>query len=323
MLGLGRLLNKYRMWRYGGATGLNYVSASATMTTVVAIPWLFGYIFCFIFIPDPFLEGSIVVMSGLWIGYCYGVYAYAKVDATKYRPLPQALFRFPDGGQAKYDIMIPQDGFVEECDFDDGTKGYRINFGKRLQYWDRRSEFPFVFDYGLFKLPAKKPDECFEFMSEGEYFHKQIAIKTPACENVSFYVHGWIQDKDGRYVPVGQVYDCSLAYKRALNKDEKKTPKELRESQFFGMAFMHERNRRILLERHSTTLENIVDAKEVDSRDFEGRVEKGMDTRRGLYKHILDTEKSLVQRIKANLFKIFLAVLLLIGFLWLIGVIRF
>jgi len=219
--------------------------------------------------------------------------------------------------------MIPPDGFSEECDFDDGSTGWSVNLGKRLQYWDKRSEFPFVFDHALLRLPAKKPDECFSFLSAGEFFHMGIAINNPACEDVSIYIHGWIQDKDGQYIPVGEIMDCSFNYEKAIDVKSRKDAKQLTEGMFFGMAFRHERSRRILLEKHATTLEQIVEAKEVDARNFEERVEQGMDTRRGLYKHILDTGKSMMQKIKANLFKIFLAVLLLIGFLWFIGVIRF
>lgn len=319
---LESLVDRWRTWRYGGVTGLNYVSSNAKMTSVVALPWLAGYLLCFMFIPDPFLEVSIIVMSVIWIVYCYGVYAYAKIDATNYRPFPQSMWRFPDGGTRKFNLMVPPDGFEKLCDFDDGTQGWRINLGRRFQYWDKRSDFPFVFDYALMRL-SKDPDGSFSFLSAGEFFHKGIAIKHPACEDVSFYVHDWIQDKDGRYVPVGEINDCTLAYKQALKNARTMKGKELMEAKYFGMAFLHERSRRMILEKHTLTLEKMVESEEKDATDFRKRVDDGINKRRELFKSILDTGKPLIQRIKANLLKIVLIGLGIFVFLWLIGVIRF
>lgn len=317
------ILDRYRTWRYGGVTGLNYIQANATMTTIVALPWLIGYLVCFMFVPDPFLEVSIIMESIIWIFYCYGVYAYAKVDATRFRPYPQSQWRFPDGGSRKFDLKVPPDGFSKECDFEDGTQGWRVDLGQRLQYWDKRSDFPFVFDYALWRLP-KTPDECFQYLSAGEFFHKGIAIKHPACEDISVYVYGWIQDEKGMYVPVCTINDCSLTYNKALIDEViDKSPRKLSKSHKFEMAYRNERRRRMMLQRHSETLEDMVDAGMKDSRDYQKRVEDGMTKRRNLYKNIMDTEPPLIEKLKANLWKIILIVLVIVAILWFFGLLPF
>lgn len=313
-----RLFGWYRSWRFGGITGQNLVESNAKMTSIVALPWLVGYLFCFMFVPDPFLEPSIIMMSIVWIFYCYGIYSYAKVDATSYRPFPQSIWKFPDGGSRKYNLMIRPDAWSKECDFKDGEQGWRVDLGRHYQYWDNRSDFPFRFNHALLKLDAK-PDECFSFSSEGEFFHKGIAIKHPACEDLSVHIYGWLQDENGEYYPVGAVNDCSLSYVKALESEETHRPSELRKANLFEVAYRTERRRRMMLQRHADTMEDIVDSDEKDARDFRKEVKRGISTRRDLFEHIVDTKPPLMQRIKGTLWKIALGVILIVAFLWFIG----
>lgn len=315
MFGLGE---RWRRWRLGGITGLNYVESNAKMTTIVALPWLVGYLFCFMFVPDPYLEPAIIMTSVIWVFYCYGIYARAKVDATRFRPFPQSAWKFPDGGSRKYNLMIPPDGFSKECDFEDGSEGWNVRLGQRFLYWDKRSEFPFVFDKALLRLPSH-PDECFQYLSEGEFFWKGIAIKHPACEDISVYVYGWDQDETGQYYPVGTINDCSLSYAKALKSEDARDPVSLSKAHRFEMAYKNERRRRLLLSRHAETLEDIVDASQKDALDFRKEVDRGIDTRRDLYEHITDTKPPLMQRIKASLWKIAIIVIVIIGVLWFMG----
>ncbi|UCG50877.1 MAG: hypothetical protein JSW58_11835 [Candidatus Latescibacterota bacterium] len=319
MFGLSGLLESWRRWRVGGITGLNYLQSEGKMGAILAVPWLLGYMGCFMFVPDPFLEVSILLMSALWGMYCYGIYSYAKVYATRHRNFPQSAWKFPDGGATKYDLMIPPDGFFKVCDFADGGEGWFVDLGRRYQYWDRRSEFPFVFSYAFWKLKGS-PLECFRFLTQGEFFCLGLAIKHPACEDISVYVKDWVQDERGRYAPVCAINDCSLTFEE-FAKEAEFNKTQLSKIEKLEIECDYERAKFMSLKRHASTLEDINEADQADARNYRKDVDQGMSKIRNTVKTVMDTEKPLIQRIKGSLWKIAAIAGLIILALWFFKVI--
>lgn len=322
MLGLGSLKEWLDQRKYGGNTGLNYVSGQFKEGSIVGIPWLLAYLVIFILVPDPYLEVSIILMSIGWVVGTIGYYMWVRMDATRFRCFPQALWRFPDGGSRKYDMKIHPENFIKECDFTDGSEGWRWNLGEKFQYHDRRSPFPFVFDYALIHQP-KKPDECFGFLSEGELFHKGMMISNSACENISVFVFGWTQDPTGAYVPVGTLNDCTLKYEESLVKGKLLGVQFFSKRENYKMMYEHERQRRMVEGRHMKTLEDAFESDVEDSKDFRKNVDTGMSRARDLYHTIMDTDRPLMQRLKSKVAWILIALVILFGALWFAGLLPF
>lgn len=302
--------------RYGGQTGLNEMGNNAKMTAVTVGPFLAGWLFVQIFVPEAYLDIGMMGVFGFWIAYCVLIYAYAKADASSYRAFPQAVWRFPDGGVRVFNMLIPPDGFRKICEFKDGSVGYHVNFVDKYQYQQGGMPFPYVYGGAFFKVEDVW-DRAFAFRSAGEFFHKGIAIDHPACENISVYVVGWTV-KEGQIEPVCLINDCSLRYDTMMENSKKVPIGKISQLEKITMLWRAGRKREMGLLQHDAYLEDTVDQlMKEGSPDLKSVVDDRMGAVRARVHTIMDTQEPLLKRVFTfrNIMKgvVIVTVLLLVG----------
>lgn len=307
--------------RYGGQTGLNEMGNSATMAGLFAGPVLVVWLLLLILCPVEFMDIGVIVMFGGWVAYLFVLHSGAKADANNYRAFPQPKWRFPDGGQRTYNVMlIPPDAFKKVCEFEDGDMGYHLTWPDKFQYHQKGMPYPFVWNSALIKLPSNV-DKSFAFSSAGEFYHKGIAIEHPASENVTIYVVDW-DIKEGVVEPLCVVNDCAFRYEELLKNSNKIKLSELPSLKRMQMIVRDGKKRQMDFLRTQGYLEDALEVEQkTKSKKYKATVEDGIKAVRSRVFTIMDTEESLIKRVFTwkNLFKValFFGVVLLV--LWFLG----
>ena len=325
------LLDKIRAWRYGytGITGLDQRQNNFKMLIIIIVPFLvvwYGaqYIIYMKLIPTWAAPWVLLTVFGGWGAYCALYYTYVKLDAANHKGLPQATCYFPDGGVVKFDYLVKEDGITDRYNWKDGSIGVEIALVNRYLYQARDMAFPYVFNKLLMRIPAPT-GETFKFLATGEFFHKGMAVETPNCEHISFYVYDWVNEK-GEWKPIGVINDCSLNYAKAL---ERRVPNPSKDSYFTQLAQeeLKYHNTLITLEEtrnYVVTLEEKIEADATHARKYKDSVAKGLDT-------ILDavhTWDELEEPRWKSIFKftfwlkVLVVILIILGILWLTGWIK-
>jgi hypothetical protein len=299
--------------RYGGQTGLNEMGNNAKMTAIVTAPFLGGWLFIQLFVPVEYVNFGMMGLFCFWIAYCVLIYAYAKADASSYRAFPQAVWRFPDGGVRVFNMLVAPDSWELIEEFEDGSKGYHVNFLEKYQYIQEGLPFPRIFHGAFLKVPSKW-DESFAFRSSGEFFHKGIAIDHPACENISVYVADWRKNRDGEFEPVGLVNDCALTYEEFMENSKELSKETLTDAQKFKFLWRKGRKERMNLLEHDALLEDTVGVLRDKSKDIKKQVDHSIGAIRDDVQTVMDTEEPLFKRIFnfKNIMKFAIVALLLI-----------
>ena len=300
------LLDKIRAWRYGytGITGLNQMRHNFEMLIIIIVPFLVAwygaqYIVYMELIPTWAAPWLLVTVFVGWGAYCGLYYATVKIDASNYKGLPQATCYFPDGGVVKFDFLIKPDGITERCRWkNDNSVGIEVEFVNRYLYQARDMDFPYVFEKALMRIPAET-GEAFKFLATGEFWHKGMAVETPNCEHISFYVYGWVKE-NGEWKPVGAINDCSLNYSKALQKYSGNPSNELavHEADINWMLYKAALQREDEVRQYSATIEaSLETALEQSGKTVKKQVDHVVSSVRERVHLITDTSEPMWKRI--------------------------
>lgn len=297
--------------RHGGQTGLNEMSNNAKMTGVIAGPFLVAWFLVELFFPKEYVDIGILVVFAGWGAYCVLIYSGAKADANNYRAFPQPVYRFPDGGTRTFNkLLVAPDSFKKKCTFKDGGIGYEYNHEEdKLEYHQDGFPFPFVWTTDLWKLPAEV-DKSFAFSSEGEFFHRGIAVNHPASESVSVYVVGW-DIKEGKVRPICLINDCAFNYEEMMKNSKKISKADLKKLEEAEMLIRAGKKREMSILQHSAYLEDALETTMKEgSKKWKKVVDDGFKAIRGRVHTIMDTDEPFIQRYFTfrNLFKAVLIV---------------
>jgi hypothetical protein len=219
---------KERLENRGVHTGLNQTSNSFKMAAYLVGPLILLWFALQIFLPREMASLLQGVVFGGWFVYIIVFYAFKKAAASEYIAFPQAHFRFPDGQQISYDVLVTpksgdQKGWELITEYEDGSCLYRVNFKDKLMYQDPDRPYPDVFDYALWKTPAQWNDS-FNRNGLGEFFYEGLFVTHPTCENIDVAVVDWDERGSSR-VPVCLITGCSYYYKQVLTAQGKELPK--------------------------------------------------------------------------------------------------
>lgn len=303
-----------RFRREKGITGLDETRNNAKMTALIAGPFCVAWLVIQMFVPLKYMDMVIIIMFFGWIGYIVFYYAWAKADASSYRPFPQIPWRFPDGSVRVFSMLIPPDGYERLKDYEKGEVGYHVSFTEKYEHHDPKLPFPDIFEDAYWLLP-RSWEETFDFRSAGEFFHKGVIVDHPACEYASVYVLDW-ELKEGKRTPVCAVNDCALRYAESV-KGFDGSPLSLTRAKILETLLVASRKRELRLQQHSAYLEETLDiVMKEGSQDVKKIVNDRMRAIRDRVHTIMDTGESRLSRIFN--FKNVAKALLILGLLFLI-----
>ena len=215
---------KDRLENRGIHSGLNQTSNSFKMAAYLVGPLLILWFTIQIFMPRVYADILQGVVFGGWFVYIIVFYAFKKAAASEYIAFPQAHWRFPDGQQVSYDVLVTpkggdSKGWEEITKYGDGSCLYRVNFKDKLLYQDPDRPFPDVFDYALWKLPANWNDS-FSRNGLGEFFYEGLFVTHSTCENIDVAVVDWDERGSSR-VPICLITGCSYYYLKVMKMQGK------------------------------------------------------------------------------------------------------
>jgi len=220
---LSSILNK--ILRRGGNAGLSQTDNNVRMAAVIIGPFLIIWILTQIFFPPELSSFTGAITLGTWMIILLMLYAKNKISIADYLPFPAAHWRFPDGQQRQFDILIPKNGYEEITapkQYSDNSRLYRVRFKDKLQYVDPDRQFPDVFNQALWKTPAEWT-KTFDRNAEGELFIGGLFVSHPATENAEFAVVDW-DERGSNRVPICVVTGCSYYYRRVLTGQGRELP---------------------------------------------------------------------------------------------------
>jgi hypothetical protein len=220
---MSNILNK--LIHRGGNAGLSQTDNNVKMAAIIIGPFLVIWILMQIFMPPQLSSISGAVTLGAWMVILIMLYAKNKISIADYLPFPAAHWRFPDGQQRQFDILIPKNGYEEitkEKQYSDGSRLYRVRFKDKLQYEDPDRQFPDIFNQALWKTPSEWT-KTFDRNAEGEIFIGGLFVSHPATENAEFAVVDWDERGSSR-IPVCVVTGCSYYYRRILSGQGRELP---------------------------------------------------------------------------------------------------
>jgi hypothetical protein len=284
--------------RYGGITGLNQMDSNVKMMGIGLAPLIGMILFNQFFIMGTPLEQyswlvtilALVVEVG-WIGI---LYMRASNDANRLIVFPQTHMRFPDGTSRWFDLKT-RAGLVEEiCEFEDKSKGYRVQFLDRFEHQDKKLPYPYVFQSMYWRAPAAWADS-FERLCEGECFHGNVYVDIGSCEPLTLWVKDIPETEDG-FEPLCYVSDSSFQYKQWLRNDghDQKTPS----TDVYMMPFRKAQKKVSQLLEHTLTLETALQVeREAKGMKFRKQVDGTLNTIREGVHTIDDTSEPLINRI--------------------------
>lgn len=198
----------------GTHSGLNQTSNTAKMTAYITGPFIIGWFVVNILVAPQYRDLATFGVFGVWIGYVVLLYAKQKAESASYLPFPQSHWRFPDGQQVSFDLLVPPAGWEEILKYKDGSRLYRVTFKDYCEYMEADRDYPDVFKKALWKLPAEW-NTAFKRTGHGEFFFENIFVDHPACENIEVDVIEW--DERGKTrIPVCVISACSYIYEKVI-----------------------------------------------------------------------------------------------------------
>lgn len=198
----------------GGKEGLEQTGNTGKMTIVIVGPFVAVWFLLQLFVPEEWIDIATIISFVGWIAYVVLLYAKQKAASVSYLPFPQAHWRFPDGQQQSYDILLPPNCATLIADYEDGATLYRVGpFKDKVAYQDPNRPYPDVFDTALWKLPADFND-TFQRNGHGEFFFETLFVDHPACEFIEVSVVGWEECGSTR-TPICVITGCTYNYMQA------------------------------------------------------------------------------------------------------------
>jgi hypothetical protein len=282
-----------RRQRYGGITGLNQMDAQVKMILIALVPLVSMLVVMQLLLPEEF-RGLASIISLIGEAGAIGfVYMRAKTDGAGLIPLPQSHWRFPDGDVVALDLKIRPGGITKICDFQDGGKGYHLQFTERYEHQDKKLPYPYVFQTAYLKTPTNF-DEAIPRHAPGEFFHGNVFINHPACDYITIYVKDWAETEEG-WVPNCVLGDCGHAYQQFLGGGK---PKSSVGTELWYLSY--KRAQKIVESQlqHNDILEARLEIAENDNpKDFKEAAERRMKAFRKRHGRVLDTSEPLLSRI--------------------------
>jgi hypothetical protein len=207
--------------------GIGYTGNTIKMAAYLLAPLLVPWFLVNIFVPKPVSDMFVGLIFAGWLCFAMIFYFYLKAAAGEYVIFPQSHWRFPDGQQISYDLLVTpksgdKKGWELKAEYPDGSTFYRVTFRDKNMYQDSNKLYPDIFDYALWKLPASWNDS-FSRNGVGEFFFGGLFVTNSTCENIDVSVVDW--DKRGSTrIPVCVITACSYYYKKVLEKQGRKLP---------------------------------------------------------------------------------------------------
>lgn len=210
----------------GVQSGLNQTQNSIKMAGYIVGPLIASFFLIRFLLPVELGDTVQIVAFVVWIGGVILYFFKVQAQIVTYTAFPQSHWRFPDGQQIAYDLLVPPapNDYKLEASYKDGSKLYTVHFKNKLAYQDPRREYMDIFDKALWKIPAEWT-KSFDFNALGEMFFEGFFTTHSKSENVEVSVIGWAEG-EGTRLPYCVVTSCSEYYRRLIAGGGKAQPNQ-------------------------------------------------------------------------------------------------
>lgn len=291
------LVDRLRSWRVGAVTGAGFTENNVRMMGALFAPFLVMWSIVKFFLPDALYDMSISVAMVIWLVWCVVVWAWAKSDANNYIVFPQSKWKFPNGDCRTFDLKVPPDSWEELEEFPDGSRGVKVWFDQKYGYFDPDLDFPRIWRLAYWHLPSTW-DISFRRRAFGEFFHKNVYVTKPDCEDISVYVFDWETTPKGETYPVCMINDCAFTYRQMLKNAKHMSIGQLLRLHTLQMQLSSLRKEAQKMTQHTAYLEERVDVAEKDSSDeYKNSADNRMKAVRKRHARVMDTGVPLGKRI--------------------------
>lgn len=201
-------------------SGLGQTNNSIKMAGLILLPLIAPWLAVQIFFTKAEATLYTPFIFAGWIAVIVIYFFAKKASASEYIAFPQSHWRFSDGQQISYDVLVPPSAYEEvtvdgePVKYSDGSHLYRVHFKDKCAYQDADRMAADVFDFALWKLPASWNDS-FSRNGLGEFFFEGLFITHPTCENIDVAVVDW-DERGASRIPICLITACSYYYRNVM-----------------------------------------------------------------------------------------------------------